>query len=45
MPFLILLVVALIFKAVPMDGAIKKIGNIIVGVAAIFLLLKYVQFF
>lgn len=41
-PFIILLIVALIFNYIPMDGKIKRIGYIIIGIIAIVMLLKMV---
>lgn len=40
-PFIVLLIVALIFNYIPMDGQLKRIGYIIIGVIAIVLLLKF----
>jgi uncharacterized membrane protein YuzA (DUF378 family) len=45
LPFVVLLVVALIFQVIPMDATIKRVGFIIIGVAAILMLLKYLQLF
>ena len=42
MPFLILLIVALIFSYIPMEDTLKKIGFLIIGIVAIVLLLKFV---
>lgn len=39
-PFIVLLVVALIFSYIPMEGNLKRIGYIIIGIVAIFMLLK-----
>lgn len=41
-PFLVLLVVALIFNFIPMDGKLKQIGYIIIGVVALVMLLQLV---
>lgn len=41
-PFLVLLIIALIFNFIPMDGQLKRIGYIIIGVIAIVMLLKLV---
>lgn len=41
-PFLVLLVVALIFNFIPMDGKLKQIGYILIGIIAIVMLLKLV---
>lgn len=41
-PFIVLLIIALIFNYIPMEGQLKKIGNIIIGVIAIVLLLKFI---
>ena len=40
-PFIVLLIIALIFNYIPMDGQLKRIGYIIIGVIAIVLLLKF----
>lgn len=40
-PFIVLLIVALIFNYIPMDGKLKQIGYIIIGVVAIFMLLRF----
>lgn len=41
-PFIALLIVALIFNYIPMDGKLKQVGYIIIGIVAIVLLLKLV---
>ncbi|MDO8648224.1 MAG: hypothetical protein Q7R81_00390 [Candidatus Peregrinibacteria bacterium] len=40
-PFVVLLVVALIFNYIPMDGKLKQIGFVIIGVVAIIMLLRF----
>ena len=40
-PFIVLLIVALIFNYIPMDGKLKQIGYIVIGIVAIVLLLKF----
>ena len=40
-PFIVLLVIALIFSYMPMDAKLKQIGYIIIGVVAIFMLLRF----
>ncbi len=40
-PFIVLLIVAVIFNYIPMDGKLKRIGYIIIGVVAIYLLLRF----
>lgn len=40
-PFVVLLIVALIFNYIPMDGKLKQIGYIVIGVIALILLLKF----
>lgn len=40
-PFIVLLIVALIFNYIPMDGQLKRIGYIIIGIIAIVLLLRF----
>lgn len=42
--FLILLVVALIANAIPMDEALRKIINIVFGVVVLLMVLKFVHF-
>jgi len=44
-PFIVLLIVALIFNYIPMDGQLKKIGNIIIGIVAIVMLLRLAGLF
>jgi len=39
-PFIVLLIVALIFNYIPMDGKLKQIGYIVIGVVALVMLLK-----
>jgi len=40
-PFLVLLVIAVIFNYIPMEGQLKRIGYIIIGIVAIFMLLRF----
>lgn len=40
-PFIVLLIVALIFNYIPMDGKLKRIGYIIIGIVAVVLLLRF----
>ncbi len=40
-PFIVLLVVALIFNFIPMDAQLKRIGYIVIGIIAIVLLLRF----
>ncbi|HRH93404.1 MAG TPA: hypothetical protein PKV72_02635 [Candidatus Peribacteria bacterium] len=40
-PFIVLLIVGLIFNYIPMDGGLKRIGNIIIGIIAIVMLLRF----
>lgn len=40
-PFVILLIIALIFNYMPMDGQLKRIGYIVIGIIAIILLLRF----
>lgn len=40
-PFIVLLIVALIFNYIPMDGKLKRIGYIIIGIIAIIMLLRF----
>jgi hypothetical protein len=41
-PFIILLIIGIIFSYIPMDGQLKRVGYIIIGIFAVFLLLRYV---
>lgn len=43
LPFLVLLVVALIFSYIPMEPTLKKVGYVVIGIAAIYLLLRFLQ--
>ena len=40
-PFIVLLIVALIFNFIPMDGRLKQIGYIVIGIIALVLLLRF----
>ena len=40
-PFIVLLIVGLVFSYIPMDGKLKQIGYIIIGIVAIVLLLRF----
>jgi uncharacterized membrane protein YuzA (DUF378 family) len=40
-PFVVLLIVALIFNYIPMDGKLKRIGYIVIGIIALIMLLKF----
>ncbi len=40
-PFIVLLIVALIFSYIPMDGQLKRIGYIVIGIIAIVMLLRF----
>lgn len=40
-PFIVLLIVALIFNYIPMDGQLKRIGYIVIGIIAIVMLLRF----
>lgn len=42
-PFIVLLVVALIFNFIPMDGRFKQIGYIVIGIIALVLLLRFAE--
>lgn len=44
-PFIVLLIVALIFNYIPMDAKLKRIGYIIIGVVAILMLLRFAGIF
>jgi len=41
-PFIVLLIVAVIFNYIPMDATFKRIGYVIIGIVAIVMLLKFV---
>jgi len=43
MPFLVLLVIALIFGVIPMEATLKRVGYILIGIAAIYLLLQFLH--
>ena len=40
-PFIVLLIIALIFSYIPMEGKLKQIGYIIIGIIAIVLLRRF----
>lgn len=40
-PFVVLLIVALIFNYIPMEAQLKRIGYIVIGVIALILLLRF----
>lgn len=40
-PFIVLLIVALIFNYIPMDGQLKRIGYIVIGIVALVMLLRF----
>ncbi len=40
-PFIVLLVVGLIFNYIPMDAKLKQIGYIVIGIVALVLLLRF----
>ena len=44
-PFIVLLIVALIFQLIPMEATIKRVGLVLIGLAALLLLLKYLHLF
>lgn len=44
-PFIVLLIVALIFNYIPMDGQLKRIGYIVIGIIAIVMLLRFAGIF
>ena len=41
MPFLVLLIVAVIFNFIPMDARFKQIGYVVIGIIAIVMLLRF----
>lgn len=40
-PFIVLLIIALIFNYIPMEARLKQIGYIVIGIIAIVLLLRF----
>lgn len=40
-PFIVLLVIALIFNFIPMEAKLKQIGYIVIGIIAIVMLLRF----
>jgi hypothetical protein len=44
-PFVVLLIVGLIFNYIPMDGKLKQIGYIIIGIIALVMLLRLAGIF
>jgi hypothetical protein len=44
-PFVVLLVVALIFNFIPMDARFKQIGYIVIGIVALVMLLRFAGVF
>ena len=44
-PFIVLLIVALVFNYIPMEGQLKRIGYIIIGIIAIVMLLRLAGIF
>jgi hypothetical protein len=44
-PFVVLLIIALIFNYIPMDGKLKQIGYIVIGVIALVMLLRFAGVF
>ncbi|UPA22357.1 hypothetical protein K8942_04890 [Candidatus Peribacteria bacterium] len=44
-PFIVLLIVALIFNYIPMDAKLKRIGYIVIGVIALVMLLRFAGIF
>lgn len=42
-PFIVLLIIGVIFTYIPMDGMLKRIGYFIIGIAAIVMLLRFAQ--
>lgn len=41
LPFIVLLIVAVIFNYIPMDRKLKQIGYIIIGIVALVMLLRF----
>jgi len=44
-PFVVLLIIGLIFNYIPMDGKLKQIGYIIIGIIALVMLLRLAGIF
>lgn len=44
-PFIVLLIVAIVFNYIPMDGQLKRIGYIVIGVLALVMLLRFAGLF
>ncbi len=44
-PFIVLLIIGLIFNYIPMDGKLKQIGYIIIGIIALVMLLRLAGIF
>ncbi len=44
-PFIVLLIVGIIFNYIPMDGRLKQVGNLIIGIVAIVMLLRFAGIF
>ncbi len=40
-PFIIVLVIALVINLIPMDGTIKHVINIVIGIAVLIMVLQY----
>ena len=40
-PFVVLLIVGLIFNFIPMEGNLKRVGYIVIGIIAIVMLLRF----
>lgn len=45
LPFVVLLIVGLIFNYIPMDGRLKQVGNLIIGIVAVVMLLRFAGIF
>jgi hypothetical protein len=43
LPFLVLLVVAIIISYIPMDGTIRKVIYLIVGIIALLMVLQFAK--
>jgi len=44
-PFIVLLIVAIIFSYIPMEGKLKQIGYIVIGIVALVMLLRFAGLF
>jgi len=43
LPFIILLIVAIVFFSIPMEPVLQRIGGIVIGVVALVMLLQFTK--